>query len=140
MSKTIFSSNSTLLKIQDYRRQRPKIKIRRLIRAVSSGSAVFASAFVVFCTLLVKSKADVYFTLNCVTTDLSHVLRKPAFCICTREADQRLCFCYIDSTYIRNFNPLAIFCGCTAQFVSNLVGNPEVLFSHNKAHLISQDC
>ena len=39
---------------------------------------------------------------------MSHVLRKPAFCICenkdtnqlrgNREADQRLCFRYIDST------------------------------------------
>ena len=39
---------------------------------------------------------------------LSRVVRKPAFCICenkdadqlrgNREADQRLCFCYIDST------------------------------------------
>ena len=38
----------------------------------------------------------------------SHVMRKPAFCICenkdadqlrgNREADQRLCFLYIDST------------------------------------------
>ena len=40
--------------------------------------------------------------------DMSRVVRKPAFCICEnkdadqlrgyREADQRLCFCYIDST------------------------------------------
>ena len=39
---------------------------------------------------------------------MSRVMRKPAFCICenkeadqlrgNREADQRLCFCYIDST------------------------------------------
>ena len=39
---------------------------------------------------------------------MSHVVRKPAFCICenkdadqlrgNREADQRLCFRYIDST------------------------------------------
>ena len=39
---------------------------------------------------------------------MSLVMRKPAFCICenkdadqlrgNREADQRLCFCYIDST------------------------------------------
>ena len=38
---------------------------------------------------------------------LGHVVRKPAFCICknkdvdqlhgNREADQHLCFCYIDS-------------------------------------------
>ena len=39
---------------------------------------------------------------------MSHVMRKPAYCICenkdadqlrgNREADQRLCFCYTDST------------------------------------------
>ena len=45
------------------------------------------------------------------------------------EADQRLCFHYIDSMYyflytVRNFKPLAILCGCTAWFVWDLVGNP----------------
>ena len=38
---------------------------------------------------------------------MNRVMRKPTFCICekdadqlrgNREADQRLCFCYIDST------------------------------------------
>ena len=79
-------------------------------------------------------------------------MRKPAFCICenkdagqlrgNREADQRLCFRYLDSTipllpssYIRNFKPLAILCGCTAWFVWGLVGNTEDRFSHNEAHL-----
>ena len=32
------------------------------------------------------------------------------------------------------FKPLAIFCDCTARLVSDLVGNPEVRFSHNEAH------
>ena len=41
--------------------------------------------------------------------------------------------------YIRNFKPLAILCGCTARFVSNLVGNPEDRFSHNEAQLQTQD-
>ena len=36
---------------------------------------------------------------------------------------------------IRNFKPLAIFCGCTAWFVSDLVGNHEDRFSHNEAHI-----
>ena len=73
-------------------------------------------------------------------------MRKLAFCICenkdadqlrgNREADQRLCFRYIDSTIsLQNFKPLAIFCGCTARDVSDLVGNPEDRFSHNEAHL-----
>ena len=42
------------------------------------------------------------------------------------EADQRLCFRYTDSTIplLPKLKPLAIFCGCTALFVSDLVGNP----------------
>ena len=78
-------------------------------------------------------------------------MRKPAFCICenkdadqlrgNREADQRLCFRYIDSkipllSKSENFKPLASFCDCTAWFVSYLVGNPEDQFSHNEAHII----
>ena len=80
-------------------------------------------------------------------------MRKPAFCICENKdadqlrsycrADQRLCFCYMDSgipllSKSENFNSLAIFCGCTAQFVSGLVGNPEDRFSHNEAHKDTQ--
>ena len=67
-------------------------------------------------------------------------MRKPDFCICenkdadqlrgNREADQRLCFPNIDST----IPLLAIFCGSTAQFVSDLVGNPEDRFSRDAAH------
>ena len=31
--------------------------------------------------------------------NLSHIVRKPAFCICeNKDADQRLCFRYTDST------------------------------------------
>ena len=78
-------------------------------------------------------------------------MRKSAFCICenkdadqlrgNREADQRLCFRYIDSTIpllskSEIFKPLAIFCGCTARFVSDLVGNPEDRFSQNEAHIM----
>ena len=80
-------------------------------------------------------------------------MRKPAFCICEnkdadqlrghRESDQRLCFRYTDSTIpllpkseISSLR-LAIFCGCSARFVSDLVGNPEYRFSHNEAHFCS---
>ena len=45
---------------------------------------------------------------NCNRSEMSRIMRKPAFCICknkdedqlrgNREADQRLCFRYIDST------------------------------------------
>ena len=76
-------------------------------------------------------------------------MRKLAFCLCenkdadqlrgNREADQRLCFRYTDSTIpttnIRNFKPLAIFCGCTACFVSALVGKPKDRFSHNEVNM-----
>ena len=62
-------------------------------------------------------------------------MRKPAFCICEnkaavqlrgyRKADQGLCFRYIESTVSllsksEIFKPLAIFCGYTAGFVSDL--------------------
>ena len=82
---------------------------------------------------------------------MSRVVRKPAFCICqnkeadqlrdNREADQRLCFRYIDSTIsllplIQNFKPLAILCGCTARFVWDLVRNHEDQFSQNEALII----
>ena len=50
-----------------------------------------------------------------------------------QSADQRLCFRNI--VKIRNFKVLAISCGCTAWFVSNLVGNPEVRFSRDKAQI-----
>ena len=78
-------------------------------------------------------------------------MRKPAFCICenkdadqlrgNREADHRLCLHYTDCTIpllfkFRNFKPLAVLCGCTARFMSDLVGNPEDRFSHNEADLI----
>ena len=80
---------------------------------------------------------------------MSLVMRNPAFCICEnkdadqlrgdREADQRLCFRCTDTTILLlskpDFKLLVIFCGCTDRFVSDLVGNPEDLFSHNEAQL-----
>ena len=80
---------------------------------------------------------------------MSLVVRKPAFCICknkdadqlrgNREADQRLCFRYLDSTFlIQNFKALTIFCDCTARFVSDQVGNPEDRFSQNEAHMVNR--
>ena len=78
-------------------------------------------------------------------------MRKPAFCICENkdadqlrgncEADQHLCFRYTDSTIPLlpkseiSIPNLAISCGCTAWFVSELVGNPEDRFSQNEAHI-----
>ena len=79
-------------------------------------------------------------------------MRKLDFCICenkdvdqlrgNREADQRLCFHYMDSTicFLSKAEisrlTLAIFCGYTAWFVWDLVGNPEDRFSHNEALMI----
>ena len=80
---------------------------------------------------------------------MSHVKSKHAFCICKlrgadqlrgyHAADQCFFFCYIDSTapllpQTQNVMPLAIFCGCTARFVLDLVGNPEDRFSQDMTH------
>ena len=73
-------------------------------------------------------------------------MRNPAFCICenkdadqlrgNREADQRLCFRYTDRTIpLPPKYKISSFCGCTARFVSDLVGNPRDRFSHNEAHI-----
>ena len=82
-------------------------------------------------------------TSDSMSVYLSLVMRKPAFCICenkdadhlrgNREADQRLCFRYTDSTIpllpkYEISEPQAILCGCTARFVWDLVGNPEDRF------------
>ena len=60
---------------------------------------------------------------------------KPAFCICENKgadlhcsdcaANQRLCFRYIDSTIPLHVKPPAVFCGCTARFVSDMIVNSE---------------
>ena len=78
-------------------------------------------------------------------SELSLVMRKPAFCICKNrdadqirgncEADQHLCFHFRDSTIPRLskseiFKALAIFCDCPVWFGSNLIGNPEDRFSN----------
>ena len=69
-----------------------------MCRINQTGSAIFYS---IMYSLLSKDLA-VHFTAH-----LSRVMRKPTFCICenkdadqlrgNREADQRLCFRYIDS-------------------------------------------
>ena len=73
-------------------------------------------------------------------------MRKPAFCICenknadqlrgNREAEQRLCFRYSGSTIPLLPKSEIIYCGCTARFMSDLVGNPEDRFSYDAAQLI----
>ena len=55
-----------------------------------------------------------------------------------READQRLCFRYSDSTIpllskSQISSLVTVFCDCTAWFVSDLVGNPNCWFCHTQA-------
>ena len=78
-------------------------------------------------------------------------MRKPDFCICenkdadqlrgNREADQRLCFRYIDSTIpllskskISSLWPSSVV---VQPGLCQTVGNPEDRFSQNEAHLMS---
>ena len=72
---------------------------------------------------------------------MCRIVRKLAFCIRknkdadqlhgNREADQRLYFPYLKSTIPLLPKSEAIFCGCTARFVSDLVG----MFSRVTAHI-----
>ena len=50
-------------------------------------------------------------------------------------ADQGLCFHYKESTIPLLPKPkISNFCDCTAQFMSNLVGNPKDKLSYDMAH------
>ena len=78
---------------------------------------------------------------------MSRVVRKPAFCKCenkdadqlrgNREADQRLCFRYTDSTISLLPKYETSRLQPAAWFVWDLVGNPEDRFSNNEAQVIS---
>ena len=62
--------------------------------------------------------------------------------------DEKTCFLYMPKQRLESapmfsqqryyiiliLNLLAIFCGCLARFVSDLVGTPEDRFSHDAAH------
>ena len=60
-------------------------------------------------------------------------MRKPVFFIC--EKQRRRSAAQLPAAKIRNFKPVTIFCGCTARFVSDLIGNPKDRFSHNVAQI-----
>ena len=81
---------------------------------------------------------------------MSLCVRKPTICMGenkdadqlrgNREADQRLCFRYTDSTFPPLLKPkifkiLGFFCDCTGWFVLDLVGIPNCWFSHAQAHM-----
>ena len=70
---------------------------------------------------------------------MSRLVGKPTICIGenkgadqlrgNREADQRLCFRYTDSTIpLPSKSKIAVFCSCTGRFVSDLFGNHIVGF------------
>ena len=85
-------------------------------------------------------------TLKCARiNDTSRVIRNPNILLMRKQrrsaADQRLCFCYIDTVFLyfinQKFQPLAIFYGSTARFVSDPVGYHRIqvlaenLFPHD---------
>ena len=53
-----------------------------------------------------------------------------------KDADQCLCFRYLNSVIPLLSKPLGIFCSCAAWFVLDPVQNPEDRFSHDKAQII----
>ena len=73
-------------------------------------------------------------------------MRKPAFCICKNKgadqlyvncaADQRLCFCQIDSTIPLLFRAeVSSILPFSAWLISDLRGKPEGRFSNDAAHI-----
>ena len=120
------------------------------------GKGAHLSCILSFCPLRNSNSLQKINTMHYINKltrcHMSLVVRKPAFCICENKkadslhsncaADQRLCFRYRyynpPTSVIQFFKPLAIFCCCTARFVSDLVGNPEDRFSHNQAHIYSK--
>ena len=75
---------------------------------------------------------------------MSHVMRKPDFCLCKNKGAYQLCSYFVFATWIVQFlfflNPKfqasSNLCRCTGRFVSDLIGNPKDRFSHIAAHII----
>ena len=92
----------------------------------------------------VESAKKCYIDKDCIDITIFHEktcflhMQKQRFrsAALNRAADQRLCFGYIDSN-IPSLHKSDIFCGCTAMFLSDLVGNQEDRFSHDTAHICS---
>ena len=68
-------------------------------------------------------------------------MRKHAFGIWENTDADQLISAFVFSKYLvysaipLHFKPLAVFYGCIARFVSDLVGNPEDRFSRYPAHI-----
>ena len=68
-------------------------------------------------------------------------MRKPTFCVGEKKGPDQ---CFVFATQMvqflyfidPNFKPLAVFCACTAWFVSDLFGSPENQFSCDVAHIV----
>ena len=80
------------------------------------------------------------------TSDMSHVIRKPAFCIYAKTGrrsaawSQDIYYDYHYTIHIQAslYMSLVVRKLSSVGFVFDLVGNPEVQFSHNEAHLLFQ--
>ena len=67
------------------------------------------------------------------------------FCMCEKKGADQLhgipwqrisTFDKNSPSYIWHFKPLVIFCGCTAWYVLDLVGNPKDKFSYDRAQIV----
>ena len=83
---------------------------------------------------------------------MSHIVRKPDFSLCENKGADQLrsnCTAKLISAFVfatqmvqclyflnPNFPTLVIFCACTARFGSDLVGNPEDVFSRSGSHIV----
>ena len=77
--------------------------------------------------------------------DMGHIMRKTDLGLCENkgadqlhsncQADQHLCFHYMDSAISLPLKSEACFCDCTGGFVLHLVGNPIDHFSRIAAHI-----
>ena len=77
---------------------------------------------------------------------MSHITRKLAFCKCENKgadqvhsnctADQRLCFPFIDSTFLHYLSEISSLWP-SSMVVSDLIRNPKDRFSRDTAHIIA---
>ena len=81
---------------------------------------------------------------------MSRIIRKPAFCIFVNKDADQLCdtaqpisasvflhrYHNSSTSEIQDFKQIAIFCGCIAQFVLDLLGNSQDRFCGDAAHII----
>ena len=88
------------------------------------------------------SSPSVLFSTRCLKPikNVSHVMRNPVFCIKFAKTKTQISCAVTAPLFSLHFcslpllpkpeifSALAIFCGCTAWFLSELVGNPKICF------------